>query len=78
MQVVNVVVNWQLPKEGIHWPVSQDHVGGSGVDPSKFSTAKLLVFNWSRAQNQVDFFASMVTSSLFDEIIYIYEQELRF
>ena len=29
-----VVVNWQLSKQGIHWPVSRDHTVGS-VDPSR-------------------------------------------
>ena len=44
VQVVNGAVNWQLPTKGIHWPVSQDHIGGSGVDPSKFSAAKITSF----------------------------------
>ena len=34
---INVVVNWQLSKQGIRWPVSPDRIAGSGVDPSRSS-----------------------------------------
>ena len=57
-QSINVVINWQLSKQGIRWPVSPDHIAGSGVDPSrssiflKLSADKLLVFKWSHAQVQ--------------------------
>ena len=50
---INVVINWQLSKQGIRWPVSADRIAGSGVDPSrtsiflKLSAYKLLVFKWS-------------------------------
>ena len=53
---INVVINWQLSKQGIRWPVSPDRIAGSGVDPSrssiflKLSADKLLVFKWSQAQ----------------------------
>ena len=53
---INVVINWQLSKQGIRWPVSPDSIAGSGVDPSrsnifwKLSADKLLVFKWSQAQ----------------------------
>ena len=33
----------------------------------KFSADKLLLFSWSQAQFQVDFFANMITSLLFEE-----------
>ena len=52
---INVVINWQLSKQGIRWPVSPDRIAGSGVDPSrssiflKLSADKLLVFKWSQA-----------------------------
>ena len=26
------MVNWQLSKQGIRWPVSHDHIAGSGVE----------------------------------------------
>ena len=32
---INVVVNWQLSKQGVRWPVSPDRIAGSGVDPSR-------------------------------------------
>ena len=53
---INVVINWQLSKQGICWPVSPDRIAGSGVDPSrssiflKLSAYKLLVFKWLQAQ----------------------------
>ena len=34
---INVVINWQLSKQGIRWPVSPDPIAGSGVDPSRSS-----------------------------------------
>ena len=34
---INVVINWQLSKQGIRWPVSPDRTAGSGVDPSRSS-----------------------------------------
>ena len=34
---INVVINWQLSKQGIRWPVSPDCIAGSGVDPSRSS-----------------------------------------
>ena len=50
------MINSQLSKQGICWPVSLDRIAGSGVDPSrssiflKLSADKLLVFKWSQAQ----------------------------
>ena len=29
---IHVVINWQLSKQGIWWPVSPDHTEGSGID----------------------------------------------
>ena len=60
---IDVVVNWQLSKQGSHWPVSHDHIAGSSIHPSrlrfllKLSAEGLLVFIWSQAQLQADFFA---------------------
>ena len=48
------MINWQLSKQGIRWPVSLDRIAGSGVDLSRSSTFlklsadKLLVFKWSQ------------------------------
>ena len=50
------MINWQLLKQGIRWPVSPGRIAGSGVDPSRSSTFlklsadKLLVSKWSQAQ----------------------------
>ena len=66
---INVVINWQLSKQGIRWPVSPDRIAGSGVDPSrssiflKLSADKLLVFKWSQAQ--VYFFKIQVKYAVF-------------
>ena len=52
---INVVINWQLSKQGIRWPVSPDRIAGSGVDPSrssillKLSADNLFVFKWLQA-----------------------------
>ena len=32
---IHIVVNWQLSKQSIHWPVSHDHIAGSDVNPSR-------------------------------------------
>ena len=29
------MINWQLSKQGIRWPVSLERIAGSGVDPSR-------------------------------------------
>ena len=34
---INVVINWQLSKQDIRWPVSPDRTAGSSVDPSRSS-----------------------------------------
>ena len=50
------MINWQLSKQDIRWPVSLDRIAGSGVDSSrtsiflKLSADKLLVFKWLQAQ----------------------------
>ena len=33
---INVVINWKLSKQGIHWSVSPDRIAGSGVHPSRW------------------------------------------
>ena len=35
---MNVVINWQLSKQDIRWPVSSDRTASSSVDPSRSST----------------------------------------
>ena len=34
---INFVINWQLLKQGICWPVSLESIAGSGVNPSRSS-----------------------------------------
>ena len=58
---INVVINWQLSKQGIRWPVSSDRIAGSGVDPSRsriFEVIRWQVtsFKWSQAQIYFFFF----------------------
>ena len=46
---IRVVINWLLPKQSMHWPVSDDLLAGRGVDPSRLRVfmklSKLRVFN---------------------------------
>ena len=47
---INVVINWQLSKQVIRWPVSPDRIAGSGVDPSTssiFSSYPLTIYSFS-------------------------------
>ena len=65
---INVVINWQLLKQGIRRPVSLDRVAGSGVDPSrssivlKLSADNLFVFKW--LQTHVYFFLKFISNML--------------
>ena len=36
------MINWQLSKQGIRWPVSLDRIAGSGVDPSRSSIFEVI------------------------------------
>ena len=49
---INVVVNWQLSKQGVRWPVSPDRIAGLGVDPSR-SIVFLKVFRWQFTRFQM-------------------------
>ena len=66
---INVVINWQLSKQGIRWPVSPDPIAGSGVDPSrssiflKLSADNLLVFKWPQAH--VYLFLKFISNMLY-------------
>ena len=47
---INAVVNWQLSKQGIRWPVSPDRIAGSGVNPSRssiFWSYPLIMYSFS-------------------------------
>ena len=47
---INVVINWQLSKQGIRWPVSPDRIAGSGVDPSRSSIFEVIRWQFIRFQ----------------------------
>ena len=58
------MINWQLSKQGIRWPVSPDRIAGSSVDPSRSSIC------WSYPLTNYQF--QMITgSSLFFPMIHI-------
>ena len=48
---INVLINWQLSKQGTHWPVSLERIAGSGVDPSRSSIFE--VIRWQVTSFQV-------------------------
>ena len=39
---INVVINWQLSKQCIRWPVSLDRIAGSGVELSRSSIFEVI------------------------------------
>ena len=47
---INVVINWQLSKQGIRWPVSPDRIEGSGVDPSTSSIFEVIRWQFTLFQ----------------------------
>jgi len=51
---IHVMVNWQLSKQAIHWPVSYDHIAGSGL--------LLIWFFWSWPLTR-DWFFDWITGS---------------
>ena len=56
---IQVMVDWQLSKQGIRWPVSRDHIVGSGLKLIevawflKLTAVQVLVFNWVACSSQV-------------------------
>ena len=34
---IHVMINWQLSKQGIRWPVPPDRIADSEIDPSRSS-----------------------------------------
>ena len=53
---IHVMVNWQLSKKGIRWPVFRDYIAGLGIQLIeatyflKLSADQFLFFNWLLAQ----------------------------
>ena len=57
------MINWQLSKQGIRWPVSPDCSAGSSVDPSRSSIHwQITSLKWSQAQ--VYFFQGFIWNML--------------
>ena len=69
---IHVLINWQLSKQCIHWPVSPDRISASGIDLlsskvffSSYQLTQLQLFKWSQAQ--VQFFKNAYDISLVHE-----------
>ena len=45
---INVVINWQLSKHGIRWPVSPDRIAGSGVEVIRWQFTRFQMIAGSR------------------------------
>ena len=74
---INVVVNWQVSKQGIRWPVSADRIAGSGVDPSRssfFWSYPLTIYSFSN-DRRLSFFNSYQICCVY---VTIAQQLLRF
>ena len=61
------MINWQLSKQGIRWPVSPDRSAGLSVDPSRSSIFEVIRWQitslkWSQAQ--VYFFQGFISNML--------------
>ena len=55
---IHVMVNWQLSKQGIRWPVSRDHITGPALELIKVTCfwkvdCWLLVFDWIAGSSQI-------------------------
>ena len=46
---INDVVNWQMSKQDIRWPIPHDRIVGSGVDSSRLRV-KILHWKWRTCQ----------------------------
>ena len=63
---INVVVNWQLSKQGIRWPVSPDRIADSGVDQSRssiFWSYPLTIYSFSK-DRRLRFFFKFIPNML--------------
>ena len=64
---INVVINWQLSKQGIRWPVSPDRITGSGVDPSRssiFWSYPLTIYSFSNDRRLTFTFLKFLSNML--------------
>ena len=53
---INVVINWQLSKQGIPWPLSPDRIGAQVSTHSNDRRLTILISNWPQTQNSASFF----------------------
>ena len=57
---IDLMFNWQLSYQNIRWPVSRDHIAGSGLELievvcfSKLTADQVLVFDWIAGSCQVN------------------------
>ena len=55
---INVVINWQLSKQGINWPVPPYRIAGSGIDQSRsrifFSTSTIIAVRRQEAKERLN------------------------
>ena len=65
---INVVINWQLSKQDIRWPVSPDRIAGSGIDPSRssiFWSYPLTIYSFSNDRRiTFTFFLKFISNML--------------
>jgi len=51
---IHVMVSWHLSKQGIHWPVSRDHIAGLSFELIEVTADQMLVFSWIADSCQVN------------------------
>ena len=66
--LINVVINWQLSKQGISWPVPPSRIAGSGVNPSRssiFWSYPLTIYSFSNDRRLTfTFFSKFISNML--------------
>ena len=57
---IHVFINFHLSNQGIHWPVSRDHIAGSRLEITevsfffKFTADQVLVYDWIAGSTEVN------------------------
>ena len=70
------MINWQLSKQGIRWPVSPDRIAGSGVDPSRSSIFE--VIRWQVTSFQMIAGSSLIFLKFIWDILCLCAAQLKF
>ena len=73
---INVVINWQLSKQGIRWPVSLELIAGWGVDSSKSSIFE--VIRWQVTSIQIIAGSSLLFLKFIWNMLCLCATQLRF